>query len=528
MDTFFRVTVRPLQSVFHGRGLDDEPEWPPSPLRIFQALTAAAFRKHPGGHEGLTKALGWLESLDAAPILIAPVPAEGAGYRLSVPNNSLDKVAAAWSRGNYFGTGDASPAVHRTMKRVRPLHLPEAAAIHCIWKLADRTSEEKNALDELAVAARDLTSLGWGWDMAMGEAKPINKDDLDDLSGEIWLPARMNADTGHRVPTSGTLRDLQRRHQQFLDRIGSDGLRPPEPLTVFRRVEYRRASDPAPRPVACFSLERPEGGFRAFDPPRNTVRVAGMFRHAAKRSAEDAGGWPPVSFVLGHGEKPGGEHQTMNNRRFAYLPLPSIQSRGAGRSPVVGDIRRVCVTTFESGHEREIEWAQQTLPGQTLIRKETGEIAALLFPVPQSDTVLRRYLDPGSEWATVSPVVLPGYDDPAHYRRRLAKPGVGAEEQHRLLNSLHQRIEKLIRKAIRDASLSDELATHAELDWRSVGFWTGTEKATNYTVPDHLVRFPRLHVRIRWRDAVGNPVRVPGPICLGGGRFYGLGLFART
>ena len=528
MSTFFCVTVRLLQPAFHGRRLDDEPEWPPSPLRVFQALVAAASWKHVTWHESLTKAFVWLESLDAAPILIAPVPAEGAGYRLSVPSNSLDKVAAAWSRGNYFGTGDASPAGHRTMKRVRPLHLPEDAAIHCVWELSDQISKEARAFDELAGAARCLTSLGWGWDMAVGEAKPISRDELADLSGEIWLPERMNADTGLRVPIGGTLKDLQRRHGQSLERIGPDGLRPPEPLTVFRRVEYRRASDPALRPSVCFSLDRPEGGFHAFDPPRNMVRVAGMLRHAAKRAAKEAGDWPPASFVLGHGEKPGEKHRTVNNRRFAYLPLPSIQSRGSGRSRVVGDIRRVCVTAFDSGHAQEIEWARKTLSGQVLIRAETGEIAALLFPAPHSDGVLRHYLDPASEWATVSPVVLPGYDDPAHYRRRLAKPGVVAEEQRRLLDSLHQRVEKLLRKAIRDAGFSEELAMCADLDWRAIGFWAGTQKAANYTVPDHLVRYPRLHVRIRWRDAAGNPVRAPGPICVGGGRFYGLGLFAST
>lgn len=39
-------------------------------------------------------------------------------------------------------------------------------------------------------------------------------------------------------------------------------------------------------------------------------------------------------------------------------------------------------------------------------------------------------------------------------------------------------------------------------------------------------RFPRLHVRIEWRDQAGRPVDVAGPCVIGGGRFYGLGLFA--
>jgi CRISPR-associated protein Csb2 len=58
-----------------------------------------------------------------------------------------------------------------------------------------------------------------------------------------------------------------------------------------------------------------------------------------------------------------------------------------------------------------------------------------------------------------------------------------------------------------------------------MGFLPGTEPAGRYGVPDHLRRLPRLHVKVRWRDAEGQPVRVPGPICFGGGRFYGIGLF---
>jgi CRISPR-associated protein Csb2 len=50
--------------------------------------------------------------------------------------------------------------------------------------------------------------------------------------------------------------------------------------------------------------------------------------------------------------------------------------------------------------------------------------------------------------------------------------------------------------------------------------------ADRYGVPNHLKRFPRFHVKIQWRDAHKRPVQVTGPVCLGGGRFFGLGLFA--
>jgi CRISPR-associated protein Csb2 len=257
------------------------------------------------------------------------------------------------------------------------------------------------------------------------------------------------------------------------------------------------------------------------------MRVAGLVRHATKRAAESAGGWPdPASFVLGHGETEGEKHQSVGNRRFAYLPLPSIQPRGAGRAPVVGGIRRVCLAVLEPGHEAEIDWASRVLAGQELIREETGEIVALLKSIAGQAETVQHFLGSASDWASVSPVVLPGYDDPANYRRRLASSQVSAQEQRRLLEALHRRTEKLLRKAIQDAGFSRELAMHADLDWRDAGFWQGTERACGFKVPDHLTRFPRLHVRLRWRDAAGQPVRITGPICLGGGRFYGIGLLA--
>lgn len=508
------ISVRWLDDRYHGQIQEGIPEWPPSPLRLYQALLAAAGKF--GAVAGqLLDALLWLEKLcNAPPTIVSPDVVHGRPFLRYVPNNDADKKPHRKDR--------------LSDKVVVPTYLRGRRTIHYAWKLEQSEipawRSHRRTVIELS---RRIATFGWGVDMAVGKAHILSARRLAWLMGEPWLPVRVEAQTGLRVPVTGTLQDIQRRHQQFVERIGPDGLRPPEPLTTFRVVEYRRASDPAPRSVACFTLMRRDGGFRAFDPPRNTIRVAGMVRCAAKSAAEITGGWPdPASFVLGHGEKPGDKHQSVNNRRFAYLPLPSIQPHRPGRAPAVGSIRRVCVTVFEQAHEAEVEWARRTLPGADLVRKETGEIAALLAPAAQTDTVLRPYLDPASNWASVSPVVLPGYDDPRHYRKRLAAPDIGLQEQRRLLDALYHRVEKLLRKAIRDAGFPHELALHADLDWREGGFWPGTEKACNYMVPNHLTRFPRLHVRLRWRDALGNPVVVPGPICLGGGRFYGLGLFA--
>ncbi len=149
----------------------------------------------------------------------------------------------------------------------------------------------------------------------------------------------------------------------------------------------------------------------------------------------------------------------------------------------------------------------------------------MLSLLPNTDTVVQAYTRPSTTWATVTPVVLPGYDDPAHYRRRL-KRGTSGEEQKRLLNCLSERVGGLIRKAIVQAGFSQLLADNAEIEWRKVEYWRGADLADRYGVPDHLKRFPRYQVRIQWRNENRRPVKINGPICLGGGRFYGLGLLA--
>ena len=113
MSMYFCLTVRFLQPYFHGRADGAEPEWPPSPLRLFQAITAAAANRWREAqfHDQPVPALQWLEKLPT-PVVIASVgqPAEPK-YRLYVPDNMFDKVAKSWCSGR-----EASIADYRTEK----------------------------------------------------------------------------------------------------------------------------------------------------------------------------------------------------------------------------------------------------------------------------------------------------------------------------------------------------------------------------------------------------------------------------
>ena len=418
------------------------------------------------------------------------------------------------------------------MKVVHPTHLLDGDTIHYLWSLPDPVFSEDSAhADTLTKVANHVVALGWGIDMAVGHAALLSDEQVKALSGELWIPGREGVKDGLRVPTSGTLNALIDRHERFLKRVRPNGTfdpTPPLPESACRRVEYRRATDPPKRPVAAFSLLKTDAsGFQPFDTVRTGLTLAGMMRHAVTCATRRAG-WPEskiAAFVLGHGEPIHGNHIPVGSRRFAYLPLPSIEGRGEGKARVVGSVRRLMLTAFSDDCDDKIAWAQRALSGRDLIDEDSGQSAALLSLLPGNEKMVRCYVEPADTWATVTPVVLPGYDDPAHYRRRLKK-GVSVDEQKRLLEHLNDRVDGLLRNAIVQAGFSRELAEHAELEWRKVGFWAGTDLADRYGVPDHLKRFPRLHVRLRWKDSQDRPIAVPGPVCLGGGRFYGVGLFA--
>ena len=527
MGSHFCLSVRFLDAMFHGRSDGDNAEWPPSPLRLFQALVAAAARRNAGElAAGARSALKWLEQ-KKAPVMIAPAGITGLGYSISVPNNAMDIVARAWSKGNESSKGDANPATHRTMKFVRPVLL-EGDTTHYIWRLPDLSEQVLEDVRLLSETATSVVALGWGLDLTIGRGALLSDREMDSLPGERWLPAKASEGKGLRVPVEGTLEDILRRHRGFRERLGPSGFVPPPLLSFYTTVDYRRATDPPVRPLVAFSLLRPNAnGYRPFDSARGGLRVAGMTRSAVKTAAEQSE-WPEskiASFVLGHGE-PNGTcgHVSVGPMRFAYLPLPSIEARNK-RRPAAGSVRRIMISTFATGCEEEIGWAQRTISGQELRDEQTRRPVALLSLIPGHDNVVRCYLRSATVWTTVTPVVLPGFDDPRHYRRRMQR-SVGGGVQRELLERLDIRIDKLLRRAIVQAGFSETLATNADVEWRKAGFWPGTDMADHYGAPDHLKRFPRYHVRIQWRNERSNPVKIGGPVCLGGGRFYGLGLFA--
>ncbi len=511
MPSYLCLSMSFLDSQFHGRSDGEETEWPPSPLRLFQALVAATQsngRDADRDSDRIRVALRWLER-QPPPEIVAPPVRDLQAFRLSVPNNAMDVVAKAWSRGNETSK-DAKPSTHQAMKMVAGKQLPEDSTVHFLWPLSNSpVSQELGHIELLTMAVRQIVALGWGIDMAVGHGRVLDDNAESQLVGERWSCVARPAKNRLRVPVAGTLEALQAQYQSFAQRIAEDGsFRAVPSFNAFEQANYARASDMPGRPFTAFQLLHPEEQrFRAFRLTQ-AAKVAAMLRHAVGRVAGDTQhtevGIAPSQFldqyIHGHGRT-----NDTQLGRFAYVPIPTIRP-----GDIVGDIRRVLIAEPLDGLGQHAEWARRMISGQTLVREpEPSSLddsqptqqrqEALLVPASATDSVIIHYYTGSAcEWASVTPVVLPWGDD--HKRRR-------AEQQ--------------FFKALRHAGYS---ADGVDVELRSEPLWRGAEHVRQYFVPQHLKQrgFAVYHARIRF------PHNVTGPVLIGGGRFYGLGLFAKT
>jgi len=513
----FIISVTFLNGTFHGRSDGRSPEWPPSPMRLFQALVAVAgTRWQTEFPEQVQVALDWLAS-QPPPVIYAPTYHVGTPYQTSVPNNAMDIVGRAWSKGST--SKDAKVSTHKAMKEIASTYLlPEPDQpwqtadesgwlVSYVWELNEAKSVEGN-LDVLKTLASSLYEVGWGLDLVAGHASI--EEDLP-THEQCWSPSN-TAGTPLRTPRPNAREALQHRHARFLNRISGNTLIPVPPLSsiTYQVTQYRRTDDPAALTFAAFSFLETSGAKQRSFPLLSGMQIAGMLRHAASTVAATAG-WSSEAInqlILGHGEsKKDDQHQPVGRERFAYLPLPSLERRKTPDYNYVGMIRRALIYIPAGGHDAEVHAMRRLLSGMELIRKQEKSVEALITALPDSDRMVSRYVprDGACTWSTVTPVILPGHDD-----------------------RKEKKTEKLLRKCIIQAGYSKYLAEHALLDWRPVGYRAGAEHARMYigNVPKHLKDYPLYHVKISWRQADASPVNVHGPLVLGGGRYYGIGLFA--
>jgi CRISPR-associated protein Csb2 len=116
--------------------------------------------------------------------------------------------------------------------------------------------------------------------------------------------------------------------------------------------------------------------------------------------------------------------------------------------------------------------------------------------------VLPFYTATARVWSSVTPVLLPGYDDRKQHR---------GDQQKRLA-----RAAQLTAKALAQA----DIEAAAEIELSPVPFWPGSLHVREYVPREKLRHYPRYHVRL----AFDRPVT--GPLAIGAGRHCGFGVLA--
>ncbi len=291
--------------------------------------------------------------------------------------------------------------------------------------------------------------------------------------------------------------------------LGLPGRRLPSgdgPATALHRVR------PAPARRQRFPLVRLARRARSWRPCCGTPPLAPRWpspRVVAPRVAR---------FVLGHGEPVGQPHRPVRGRRSRTSPCPA-SSRGGGVPGPSGDRDSPGPDHRLNGGDGD-ELRARALVGDR--PRRGGGPPTRRRSCRRLHSLRRRRSGatpkPASTWATVTPVVLPGHDDPRKLRRRLYPrsdgdgPQSAADERKAKFSaSSIRRIDDLLRQAIRQAGYPDELARYAEIAWRAGRLLAGDRagKPLQLLRPSCAVSPPARADHLRGR--AGGPVPVPGP-----------------
>ena len=441
-------------------------------MRLFQALVAA------GANSGLlddtlTESLQKFESI-GAPRILAERTLSTNPFTTYVPRNSDDITLR-----QLYGAYDSSTVLADRRARYDGQPTTRRWVQHPVsyeWELNDPAIEPS-----IRHLCHELTCLGRAEDMAYATAEVVNTPTVDETR-ESWsaVTSDRGASVRLRSTTSGSLHSLFSREQARRTRTETRVF--PNPPILYREIPYRAGNVDRPRPVLLFDLTWPEHG------PWHASRgkqVAAMVRHALGQAARGV----DRGYLMGHAPP-----DDLDDR-LSWVPLPSL-----GHEHVDGRIRRVAVfgpvgESQESERFRALTHSVRIAPlSQDDVpigrMTQTEKLAGAITP----------YFGESTVWHSVTPVVLPGRT--TRGRRQKGKFD-------------GRKLEKLVLKAVRDAGLPNPV----DFSYQVAPFERSGQRADAYSPLDRMRGFTRIHVKLRF------PNQLTGPVVVGVGRHYGLGLF---
>jgi CRISPR-associated protein Csb2 len=537
------------------------PEWPPQPARVYSALTAA-LHDAPEPHAAEVRALEWLAAAGAPDVIASDADRRHIGS-VYVPTNDqkalsdidtqLERLAAAEQdlaaavddrkrsgaaraveqareqlrrRSIATARDDArgNPAAARELvdRRVRPQprHFPAAIphdpVVHLCWDV----TVDRDTLAALDRVAGRVARLGHSSSLV---SMRFIQGAVDRGQRRRWVPSE-DGDVFLRVPLDGQLdllRDEHARHGQVEARVLP---------ARFARYAVAEGADEPPAAGTTFAdgerewivfevVAPPEGGRRNLLDLSLAQRVARAMRGLLFNHIDL--GRSPAS-LTGHAA----DGSPARVPHLAYVPLADVGHPHATGSilglalvPPLGLAVESRDLLLEAIHRAEAQASQPDGPGAaagdgppalrlTLGRSGVLHVQRLRDPSPTRALQPERWTRAARRWHTATPVALGR--NPGNLRSRDPAVAARAVEQ----------AERTVMDDCRNLGLPEPAAVHIHA--RSL--LGGAPAAARFMpFPDDDGGGPR-RVCVHAEIVFDRPVR--GPLLVGAGRFFGIGLCA--
>jgi CRISPR-associated protein Csb2 len=456
---------------------DDAPEWPPQPDRIFSALVAS-FGAH-GGRAEERAALEWLEAQEP-PRLDAVDAFPRVAVTAFVPPNDVASLPEGRRR---------QP---RRFPASVPLAEPGATHLRLVWAAADAAAH----LPALQALARDASYIGHS------SALVRCRFSAEDAATEGLVPARA-------APYSGRLAELERLYRRHVEKGDANA----RPRREFLAARFETA--PA-APSSLFGhrwivLEAEEG-------ERPDIRSAAIVARLLRAALMEKFATSIPPWLSGH--MPDGAPTT--DPHIAIVPLADIGWRHSdgglkGLALVVpralADEWRAAATPAAFAEAGVLSGALARLhdeDGAIELAEPSGKPGRIVWrlreaPDPDLHSLKpHRYCMTSTVWSTATPIALDRFPK-AQGAARLAEAA------------------EIVARACVNIGLPApaSVEVHKHSAFRGApSAWPpgGAPRWTCWARPKALADRPLFHATLRFDKPVC------GPLILGAGRFFGLGL----
>jgi len=472
-----RVTLH--APLYHG-----QPEWPPSPARLFQALVAGASRRL--DEPAVAAALRWLE-VQPPPVIGVPSDTQGQVVTGFVPNNDLDAK----------GGDPAQIGSIRVAKSFQARHLDHPELLF-IWDAVE-SAHAATIVD----IAKGLYQFGRGVDMAFAQGEVVDEETRAAIvagwKGPVHFPSPGAPGTGLACPRLGSLTSVHARFADSLNRFQTEGKgkKATEVFAQPRKALWQQVPYDAAARRAVYELHRVgEPGRFAPQSAAEAPRLVTQWRDAALARLVSAGLEAEMLEGVLVGRRPGAAMTVPSHLRARFVPLPSI-----GHEHVDGQIRRLYVDLPVGGPLifDDLRWALSGLVANDVMLVESFDL-----------DMVGHYSKPSRIWVTVTPMALAAARRRIDPARQKAEAKGAPERNDEEVAAIHA-----VRDALRHAGIREVVRS---IDVQREPFGAHGLRAEAFDAPP---RFPKDKL---WNVRIVFARELSGLQVLGDGRFLGLGL----